>query len=185
MRLSKFTTTTLASVLCISVSAAMADDATAPPSTGDLAFLSGAWSVERVYQPGTDKERVAVGDLTCKEALSDQYIKCVYFFERAGQAPIHDDVYFNYNPIYGVYESLWLSATWPIKVLMAAPPGADPQKLNWTAEFLIEDGVTEWVRSEWTLKGDGAFSRRTEIRTSRQPEGEWIHWMDETAARIE
>ncbi len=149
------------------------------PSTQDLEFLIGDWSVQRVYQPGTEHERSFAGSLDCDRALDDQFIQCAYYFERPGAAPINDRVYFNYNEIYGVYESLWLSATWPIKVTMRAKPIETIEKFVWDAEFLIEDDVTEWVHSTWSLCDDGGFSRRTEIRTSRNREDQWIHWMDE------
>ncbi len=149
------------------------------PSTQDLEFLIGDWSANRVYQPGTEHERSFDGSLGCEKSLSDQFVKCAFYFERPGAAPINDRVYFNYNEIYGVYESVWLSATWPIKVTMRAKPIETNEKFIWDAEFLIEDGVTEWVRSTWSLCNDGGFSRRTEIRTSRDPEDQWMHWMDE------
>ncbi|MEM9495061.1 MAG: hypothetical protein AAGA09_03585 [Pseudomonadota bacterium] len=153
------------------------------PTVDDLGFLLGDWSVERIYQPGTENERIAAGDLGCKKALSQQFVRCAFYFERPEQPPIHDVVFFNYNEIYGVYESLWLSATWPIKVLMRAEPAAPGASLRWEADFLIEDGVREWVRSEWRLGEDGAFTRRVEIRTSNDPAGDWLHWMDERAVR--
>ena len=155
------------------------DAAEIAPSTQDLEFLLGEWSVNRVYQPGTEHERSFDGTLGCEKALDDQFIKCGFYFERPGAVPINDRVYFNYNGIYGVYESVWLSATWPIKVTMRAKPIETNEKFVWDAEFLIEDGVTEWVRSTWSLCDGGGFSRRTDIRTSRDPENQWIHWMDE------
>lgn len=150
------------------------------PSTSDLNFLLGEWKVERVYQPGTDNERSSTGSLACQKALQDAYVRCTYFFDRPDRGPIHDDVYFNYNPIYEQYESVWLSATWPIKVTMRADvTDFEDRIFNWESSFLIEDGVTEWVRSAWTLNSDGGFSRRTDIRTSLEPDDQWLHWMDE------
>lgn len=123
--------------------------------------------------------------MECAQALSEQFVKCAYYFERPGLAPIHDEVFFNYNDIYGVYESLWLSATWPIKVLMTAKPDTRSDTLNWEARFEIEDGVTEWVRSLWTVSGEAAFTRNVEIRTSRQATPDWMHWMTESVSRLD
>lgn len=160
-------------------SLANADSDEAVRSTDDLSFLLGEWSVERVYQPGTENERSLNGELSCEKALFDQFIECLFFFERPERPPIREKVFFNFNPIYGVYESLWLSATWPIKVLMSAEPVDPSENFIWRADFLIEDGVREWVRSEWFRCEDGGFLRRTEIRTSRDPEDQWLHWMNE------
>ena len=155
----------------------------APYSTADLDFLIGEWNVERVNRPGTENTITYSGTLDCKSVLSDQFIKCVYFFEREGRPPINDVVYFNYNSIYGTYESLWVSATWPIKVTMSAAPGQDPAAVLWESEFLIENGVREWVRSTWNQGDETGFSRRTDIRTSNDPEDVWLHWMNETVTR--
>ncbi len=168
----------------VTFAAAESDSGKLSPSNDDLAFLLGDWSVHRVYQPGTEFERAMDGSLECDQAVSDQFIKCRFQFDRPDGAPIHDIVYFNYNGIYGVYESLWLSATWPIKVLMNAKPIETNENFVWRADFLIQDEVREWVRSEWTRCDDGGFSRRTEIRTSRDPEGQWLHWMDERAIAV-
>ena len=108
-------------------SSAFAEDA--PYSTADLEFLIGEWNVERVNRPGTENAITYNGTLDCKKALSDQFIKCIYFFERENRPPINDVVYFNYNSIYDAYESLWVSATWPIKVTMSAAPGTPELRL--------------------------------------------------------
>ncbi|MAW80471.1 MAG: hypothetical protein CMI63_09550 [Parvularcula sp.] len=89
--------------------------AEAAPATADLAFLYGDWEVTRIYQPGADAERRHKGSLTCQPAVEEQFIKCIYHFERSDRSAIHDEVFFNYNPVYGAYESVWLSATWPVK----------------------------------------------------------------------
>ena len=144
----------------------------------------GDWSVKRVYEPGTDRERTVNGTLKCSKALSERFIKCTYFFERKGRAPIHDDVFLNFNAVYGVYESVWLSATWPIQVIMSAKPSKSPGRLVWDSNFLIENNVREWVRSTWTIDNDGGtFARKTDIRTSRHPDANWTHWMNESANR--
>ena len=161
---------------------ALADDG---PETSDLDFLLGEWRIERVYQPATEKEQRLTGRLVCQRAVSDQFIKCEYRIPRTDRASIHDVVYFNYNAIYGAYESIWLSATWPIKNTMSAAPGQDSEAMVWASEFLIENDVTEYVRSTWRISGDGVFSRRTDIRTSKSPTGDWLHWMDETAIAAE
>ena len=155
------------------------------PSTQDLDFLLGEWKVERVYQPGAEQERSATGSLICEDALQNTYIRCTYFFERPDSGPIHDVVFFNYNPIYEQYEALWLSATWPVKVTMRASKDGpfEDRTIDWEASFLIEGGVTEWVRSAWALNGQDGFTRRTDIRTSRHPDGQWTHWMNEKVFR--
>ncbi len=160
-----------------------AANAETAPATADLEFLLGDWEVVRTYQPGVDAERDHEGSLNCEAAVEGQFIKCVYHFERRDKPAIHDEVFFNYNPIYGVYESVWLSATWSIKTTMSSTPEQDSATMVWNSEFPIEDGVTEWVRSEWTIAAEGEFSRRLFIRTSRDPEAEWTHWMDEHSTR--
>jgi len=155
---------------------AQADNA---PQTADLDFLIGDWNVTRVNRPGQEGERTFTGSLTCEPALEGQYIRCVYYFERDDRGPIHDEVFFNYNSIYGTYESLWVSATWPIKNTMRAEPGQSPDAMTWTSEFLIENGVREYVRSFWNVSDAAGFSRRTDIRTSEYADGEWLHWMNE------
>ncbi|MBI1392191.1 MAG: hypothetical protein GC152_05545 [Alphaproteobacteria bacterium] len=156
----------------------------AEPSTEDLSFLLGEWTVERVHQPGSENERRSEGSLACARAIEEASIRCEYYFERTNAGPIRDVAYFNYNGVYDAYESIWLSATWPVKNTMAAPAFGAPTTLIWESTFLIEGGVREWVRTAWSGDGDASFSRRVDIRTSRDPKGAWRHWMTETATRI-
>jgi len=156
-------------------------------STEDLSFLIGEWEVSRTYSPSTDNERILKGTLVCKAALDDQFINCRYEMERPGKVRGLDEVFFNYNPIYEVYESLWLSSTWPIKVLMQGTLGQEDEKviLSTSASFLIENNVMEYVKGELTLDGGSdSFIRKTLIRTSEYEEGEWLHHMTETAKRV-
>lgn len=158
-------------------------------STKDLSFLIGQWDVLRTYSPNTDKERVLQGTLVCKAALDDQFINCRYEIERPGKIRGVDEVFFNYNSIYERYESLWLSSTWPIKVLMQGNLQREAEELvlSTKAEFLIENEVTEFVRGKLLIGADKAkqnsFTRQTYIRTSKMAEDDWIHHMTETATR--
>ena len=158
-------------------------------STRELSFLVGSWSVHRVYGPGSDREREIQGSLDCTEVLGDTYVFCRYEFRRDNDRPVIDDVYFNYNPIYDRFESVWMSATWPIKVILAGSlDGNDSTKtLKTAAEFSIENDVVEYVRDELSYSADeplpASFTRNTHIRTSEYEEGVWHHHMIETAAR--
>ena len=98
-------------------------------------------------------------------------------------------VYFNYNPIYQVYESMWVSSTWPIKVLMQGDITEQGNQviMNTSTNFPIEDGVMEYVKSEMTYPNDDsvdAFQRRTHIRTSKDQPDSWRYHMEEKAIRI-
>jgi len=158
-------------------------------STKDLSFLIGNWDIVRTYSPNTDKERVMNGTLVCKSALDDQFINCTYEMERPGKVRGVDEVFFNYNRIYKVYESLWLSSTWPIKVLMQGNLEREVENLNLStkAEFLIENEVMEYVRGELLIGADKAnqnsFTRQTYIRTSKMEKDDWLHHMTEVATR--
>ena len=166
---------------------ARADDA--ERSTRELSFLVGSWTVRRVYGPGSDREREIQGSLDCTETLSGTYVFCKYEFIRDDARPVIDDVYFNYNPIYDRFESVWMSATWPIKVILAGSLDTEGSisTLNTAAEFSIEDDVTEYVRDELSFRVEepvpAGFTRNTHIRTSEYEEGAWRHHMIETATR--
>ena len=69
------------------------------PSTSDLAFLMGHWDIERVYSPGTEKERMLTGTLTCRFFMDSTFINCRYEMERPGMVRGLDEVFFNYNSI--------------------------------------------------------------------------------------
>lgn len=158
-------------------------------STQDLSFLVGSWSVRRVYSPGSDRERDIEGTLDCREALSGTYVFCRYEFARANARPVIDDVYYNHNPIYDRFESVWMSATWPIKVIMAGNLDTNDSVsvLKTSAEFPIENGVVEYVRGKLSVSREApapaSFTRNTHIRTSDYEEGVWHHHMIETATR--
>ncbi len=152
------------------------------PSTKDLMFLIGQWDVERRYEPGSDRERVADGTLSCESVLDNAYIRCRYKLTADDRPPINEVVYLNFNGIYGRYESLWISASWPIKNTMSAEPASIPGTLFWTSEFLIEDGVTERVKTQWEI-GSDAIERRVEIQTSQNPTNSWLFWLQETLVR--
>ena len=158
-------------------------------STKDLDFLIGDWSVTRTYRPSTENERVMKGSLICKESLDGKFINCRYEMTRPGKANGIDEVFFNYNSIYDTYESLWLSSTWPIKVLMQGTLQRTNGKLNLNtlADFEIENGVIEYVKDELILDGtresQSSFKRETHIRTSNSKDNAWIHHMTEVAEK--
>lgn len=152
------------------------------PSTRDLMFLLGRWDVERRYEPDSDRERGAHGTLSCESVLEDAYIRCHYRLTADGRPPINEVVYLNFNDIYEQYESLWISSAWPIKNTMSAKPAAIPGTLHWTSEFLIENGVTERVQTQWKI-GRDTVERRVEIRTSEDPSNSWLFWIQERLVR--
>ena len=175
--------------LTVSLMATMSLIAQAPNESGsteDLSFLIGKWNVVRIYSPNSDKERTLNGTLVCKESLDNKFINCRYEIERPGKVRGLDEVFFNYNPIYNMYESIWLSSTWPVKVLMQGTlkQNADTIVLNTTAHFQIENSVTEYVKDELIVETDNeSFTRKTFIRTSEYEEDEWFHHMTEIAKR--
>lgn len=159
-------------------------------STEDLSFLIGKWEIVRIYSPDSDNERVLNGILICQESLDNQFIKCTYEIKRPGKIRGLDVVYFNYNSIYEVYESVWLSSTWPIKGLFQGTLQKNNDRfiLNTLGQFEIENNVTEYVKGELIVQVEGlnlnSFIRKTHIRTSDYEEGVWHHHMTETAKRI-
>lgn len=155
-------------------------------STKDLEPLIGRWQAQWTYSPGTDEERVVDGDLNCEYTLNDLHIFCRYQFDREELPDIIEHVYFNYNPIYERYEAIWVSGTWPIKVLMSGELTEEPDRisLNMRSEFPLQNDVLEQVRSEMVIRKSGSLSRKTYIRTSEYEEGAWRHHMTETAVRL-
>ncbi|GEM_PF-2964717 len=158
-------------------------------STQDLEFLIGEWDVTQTYRPGTDSSRLLNGRLTCEYDLDEQFVRCNYTMERPGKSDAINEVYFNYNSIYDQYESLWLSSTWPIKVLLQGELKKDDQalQLNTEASFHIENNLIEYVRDELVTELRSSkveyFKRETYIRTSE--EDDWFHHMTEEARRIQ
>ena len=131
------------------------------------------------------------GTLICEEALDGQYINCNYEMKRPGNIRGLDVVYFNYNSIYGCYESIWLSSTWPIKGIAKGylKEKSEGYVFDTSTQFKIENDITEYVKSKWEIKKSyneevNVFERNTHIRTSDYEEGEWHHHMTETAKRI-
>lgn len=162
-----------------------------PKSTEELSFLNGKWNIVRIYSPDSDNERVLKGTLICEESLDGQFIKCTYEMKRPGKIRGLDVVYFNYNSIYKLYESVWLSSTWPIKGILQGnlQKGTDHYILSTSGQFKIENNMIEYVRDEMkTIKSKeqnlNSFVRKTHIRTSNFEEGVWHHHMTETAQRI-
>ena len=159
-------------------------------STRELSFLIGKWNVVRIYSPNSDNRRVLDGTLICKEALDGKFINCTYEINRPEKIRGLDEVYFNYNSIYNMYESIWLSSTWPIKVLMQGTlqKNAGNIILSTSAQFQIENNITEYVKDELIIGTEesnlNSFTRKTFIRTSNFEEGAWRHHMTETAKRI-
>lgn len=168
----------------------MAQPSDESKSTKDLSFLIGKWDVVRTYSPNTDEQRVLEGTLVCNKALDNEFINCRYEIKRPGKIRGIDEVFFNYNSIYDLYESLWLSSTWPIKVLMqgALQNNEDSIILKTSAEFQIENNITEYVKGELMIDKSesnlSSFTRKTFIRTSDWEEGIWRHHMTETARKI-
>lgn len=153
-------------------------------STNDLSFLVGSWEVTRTYSPKEENPRVLKGTLDCSMVMDNQFIKCTYEMERPNKKRGLDEVYFNYNQIYETYESLWLSSTWPIKVLMQGTYEKSTATLKTAAEFMIQDDVMEYVQGELIVSDDAqSFKRQTLIRTSRDPENIWKYHMDEVAVK--
>ncbi len=160
-----------------------------PAGTSDLSFLIGSWKVNRTYGPDDDEPRLISGTLTCEMALDDQFIECTYDMARPGKIRGLDRVFFNYNEIYDKYESLWLSSTWPIKVLMQGTLTDDTTEivLKTQAEFEIRDSIIEFVKGTLLVPKDQAgayFERKTLIRTSNDPDDKWRYHMKETAHKI-
>ena len=156
-------------------------------STSDLSFLIGKWDIRRSYNPNSDSPRVLNGSLVCKESMDSQFIKCTYLIDRPGKKRALDQVYFNYNSVYNTYESIWLSSTWPIKVLMHGDliKNIDKITLNTSAQFLIENGITEYVKDVLVLttdlNGNLSFMRQTFIKTDKEKNEKWLHHMNEQA----
>ncbi|WP_222984779.1 hypothetical protein [Flagellimonas meishanensis] len=97
-----------------------------------------------------------------------------------------DIVYFNFNDIYGKHESLWLSSTWPIKVLMQGDIDFKGAELWYTskAQFQIADTVMEYVQSILRMNlNKGHFVRNTDIKTSR--DAIWHLHMLENAIKLD
>ena len=178
-------------LLCATSLSLMAQQSRESKSTEDLSFLVGKWEIVRIYSPDSDNERVLKGSLICEKSLDDQFIKCTYEIKRPGKIRGLDEVYFNYNSIYNNYESLWLSSTWPIKVLMQGTLKRDSSNisLNTSAQFQIENDIMENVKDELLVgtkeSNLDSFTRKTFIRTSDYKEGVWHHHMTETANRLE
>lgn len=154
-------------------------------SSERLKFLIGSWEVERTYSLGTSNERKMGGSLDCQLDLNDKFISCLYDMVRPGRVNSLDHVYFNYNPIYGQYESMWLSSTWPIKVTMVGGMKKEGKAIAMasSAEFLIENDVMEFVRGQLQFENE-LFERNTYIRTSKDEEGVWKHHMIEMARKV-
>ncbi len=177
-------------------------------STQDLSFLVGSWSVTWTYAPGHLNERTITGSLGCEFALNDQHIFCNYYFDRADQPPIVEHVYYNYNEVSSRYEAIWISGTWPVKVLMLGELTTDEERilLRSAAQFEIADNDVEQVRSDFSflIEGDrvNRFRRDTYIRVidgetnganvSAGPlsdlrgdaESDWTHHMTTFAMRV-
>ncbi len=164
----------------------MAQESQESKSTKDLSFLIGKWNVVRVYGPNTENKRTLQGSLVCKESMDGKFINCRYEVERPGRIRGLDEVFFNYNSIHDQYESLWLSSTWPIKVLMSGNLTREGGAtiLSTEANFKIENEITEFVKGKLVLDAEGnSFTRNTHIRTSETDD--WYHHMVETAQRID
>ena len=159
-------------------------------STEDLSFLIGEWEVERIYSPKSDQPRIMNGTLVCNYTMDKQFIKCTYEMQRPGKIRGLDVVYFNYNTIYELYESMWLSSTWPIKGILQGQlvRKAESLSLHTAGQFAIQDGIMEYVRDSLiagtSSKEKKSFFRKTYIRTSKDPDGYWLHHMNEKVSAV-
>ncbi len=155
-----------------------------PKLNHDLSFLSGEWLMSMTYSPESDNPRTLKGNMICQWAMDSSFIKCEYQLKREGRKDALNDVYFNYNQISDQYESMWMSSTWPVKVLLKGDleKGEDSIRLTTFAEFPIENGLTEFVKDKLVIaKGSDNFYRKTYIRTSE--ENEWRFHSLEKATR--
>ena len=153
-------------------------------STDDLSFLNGQWLMNMTYSPNSDKPRILDGTMICEWVMDSSYIKCKYALSREGKKDALNDVYFNYNQISDKYESMWMSSTWPVKVLLKGDLENDGDTLRLTtlAEFLIENDLTEYVKDVLVMaKGADSFYRKTFIKTSA--ENDWRFHTLEQATR--
>lgn len=150
-------------------------------STVDLSFLIGEWTYTQVYNPGKEDERELTGSLSCQWALDSTFIECAIDLERPGKSRAFVNVFYNYNTIYGAYESVWLSSTWPIKVIMHGDLSDDGTVLTMQSEFPIEEGIIEYVKDEMIVQYPGSdslsFFRKVFISTSENTE--WRHHMND------
>lgn len=157
--------------------------------TEDLSFLLGKWNVERIYYPETENPNIMNGTMECELAGNNAFIKCEYEMERLDRPNATDIVYYNYNKIYHKYESLWLSSTWPIKVLLQGDltTADNGTLLNTTASFLIENGITEYVMDKLLLTKDDPkiFVRKTYVRTSVDENEKFTYHMLEKTRRVD
>lgn len=124
--------------------------------------------------------------MNCQTVMDDQFIQCSYDIKRPGKKPALLEVFFNYNTIYDEYESLWLSSTWPVKVLErgSLEIKGEERILTGFAEFEIEEGVVEYVRDKLVMTDSSFFKRQTYIRTSRDGADVWKFHMIEEAWRV-
>lgn len=162
----------------------IAQSANSEKSTKDLSFLIGSWEVERIYNPEGSSPRTLKGSCSCNYEVGEQFIKCVYDIARPDKSNALDIVYFNYNEIYDLYENLWFSSTWPIKVLMDGELKTigDQFFYNTKASFLIENDVEEFVRSNWEIfksEEEKYILRKTYIKTSKDNSSDWKFHMFE------
>ncbi|QSE96110.1 DUF1579 family protein [Fulvivirga lutea] len=130
--------------------------------TSDLNFLLGEWKVKRIYSPNTDKVREYAGKMSSVYSLDSAFIECRFEFERPDKKKAIDLVFFNYNSLFNQYESMWLSSTWPVKVLMEGK--IEQNVLSTAAQFPLGNGQTEYVRDTLEFTNNKLL-RRTYITT--------------------
>nr|WP_288935157.1 DUF1579 family protein [uncultured Allomuricauda sp.] len=154
-------------------------------STKELSFLLGKWTVERIYRPENDAPRILQGTLECQLLMDGQFIQCTYEMQRSNKNRALDVVYYNYNSIHNKYESMWLSSTWPIKVLMQGDLITKEKhlQLKTYSKFLIDNDIIEYVQDELIISKNKpkSLQRKTYIRTSEDSEGSWKYHMLEKA----
>lgn len=153
-------------------------------STGDLAFLNGEWTLTMTFNPESESPRRLDGVMTCRWVMDSTFLKCEYVQKRPGKKNALNDVYFNYNHIEDKYESIWMSSTWPVKVLLIGDLDQKGEfiKLGTQANFPIGNGITEYVRDTLVMKkGSDNYVRKTYIKTSE--ETEWKYHSIEEAER--
>lgn len=154
-------------------------------STHDLSFLTGEWIMKMTYNPESKEPKTLEGAMCCEWVMDSTYIKCEYALERQDKKNALNDVYFNYSAISEKYESMWMSSTWPVKVLLAGDirNEKDTIRLETCAEFSIGNGIIEHVRDVLTIKiGAVNFNRKTYIKTSEETEWKY-HSLEEASQK--
>lgn len=144
------------------------------PGTADLDFLLGSWALEAHQSPGTERETRDNGERVCAYVLDDAYIRCDTQVRRSNGRSRKVVSLHNYNGVVERYESLYYFSNWPVKPLARTEILRDADTIRWVNhfEFEIEQGRTEFIRSEFTFVND-VIENNEYLRTSDDAEGVW------------